>query len=294
MSSHRDRYSRNENKHRVHGSRTPKISDSDRRYYEKPSQERSLHYSNSESSFARQAVDRNACNSSKDDRHVKNVDSKPSYDIDWQSHKYQLDEIFFRDDDYVKKGAPEYDDFWAFLHRYQAFQRKRSQTSAESKCTQSVTKFDLPRNYDKRYRINVSLLSKDKYRVSSSRDSLTTEQTAYFRGILLHYIDFLQKQKFAKLKKIKQNQKNLPINEHRDEILNAIVKNQVVVVAGDTGCGKSTQVPQYLLSAGFTNIACTQPRRIACISLSRRVAFETLNEYGSEVAYQVTLMYCLL
>ena len=47
------------------------------------------------------------------------------------------------------------------------------------------------------------------------------------------------------------------------------------------------QVPQYLLQAGFTNIACTQPRRIACISLAKRVSYETLNEYGSEVAYQV-------
>ncbi len=49
----------------------------------------------------------------------------------------------------------------------------------------------------------------------------------------------------------------------------------------------SLQVPQYLLEAGFTNIACTQPRRIACISLAKRVSYETLNEYGSEVAYQV-------
>lgn len=48
------------------------------------------------------------------------------------------------------------------------------------------------------------------------------------------------------------------------------------------------QTPQYLLDAGFTKIACTQPRRIACISLSKRVGFETLNEYGSEVAYQVS------
>ncbi|KAH9520121.1 DEAH (Asp-Glu-Ala-His) box polypeptide 34 [Bulinus truncatus] len=64
-------------------------------------------------------------------------------------------------------------------------------------------------------------------------------------------------------------------------------KYQVIVVAGDTGCGKSTQVPQYLLEAGYEKIACTQPRRIACISLSKRVGHETLNEYGSEVAYQV-------
>ena len=44
---------------------------------------------------------------------------------------------------------------------------------------------------------------------------------------------------------------------------------------------------QYLLEAGFDKIACTQPRRIACISLAKRVSYETLNEYGSQVAFQV-------
>ena len=47
------------------------------------------------------------------------------------------------------------------------------------------------------------------------------------------------------------------------------------------------QVPQYLLAAGYKKIACTQPRRIACISLAKRVAFETLNEYGTHIAYQI-------
>jgi len=50
------------------------------------------------------------------------------------------------------------------------------------------------------------------------------------------------------------------------------------------------QVPQYLLSAGMSSIACTQPRRIACISLAKRVGYETLNEYGSDIAYQVIIV----
>ena len=48
-----------------------------------------------------------------------------------------------------------------------------------------------------------------------------------------------------------------------------------------------SQVPQYLLEAGYSKIACTQPRRIAAISLAKRVGYETLNEYGTEVAFQV-------
>ena len=50
---------------------------------------------------------------------------------------------------------------------------------------------------------------------------------------------------------------------------------------------KSTQIPRYLLETGYENIACTQPRRIACMSLAKRVGYETLNEFKSEVAYQV-------
>ena len=92
---------------------------------------------------------------------------------------------------------------------------------------------------------------------------------------------------FEKLVKIRRDQESLPIFQLKGPILQTVLDHQVVLVAGDTGCGKSTQVPQYLLEAGFGKIACTQPRRIACISLAKRVGYETLSEYGTEIAYQV-------
>jgi len=225
-------------------------------------------------------------------------------EFNWEQHRTALDAIFFRDEDIIKKGSIECDEFWVFVQKYQAFSRKQSaknNLSAHSAESFQPSRFNLPEKYDKRYRVNVSLLSKDVKELCRRRrdtSGLTEDKIATFRGILLHYIDFLQKQKFARLVKVKRDQQNLPIYEHRQEIIDAVAKHQVVVVAGDTGCGKSTQVPQYLLSAGYTHIACTQPRRIACISLSRRVAYETLNEYGSEVAYQVHTMtitcFCLV
>lgn len=51
--------------------------------------------------------------------------------------------------------------------------------------------------------------------------------------------------------------------------------------------GKSTQIPQYLRQAGYESICCTQPRRIACISLSKRVAHEMQCEHTNEVGYQI-------
>ncbi len=68
---------------------------------------------------------------------------------------------------------------------------------------------------------------------------------------------------------------SLPIYQNRLEIINAVRNNQVIIVAGETGCGKTTHVPLMCLEALGTNakrIVCTQPRRIAAISLARYVS----------------------
>uniref|UniRef100_A0A669QJN8 Helicase ATP-binding domain-containing protein n=1 Tax=Phasianus colchicus TaxID=9054 RepID=A0A669QJN8_PHACC len=66
-------------------------------------------------------------------------------------------------------------------------------------------------------------------------------------------------------------------------IVGAVARHRVVLLAGDTGCGKSTQVPQFLLEAGYRNVGCTQPRRIACVALAKRVAHESLQQHGGQV-----------
>jgi len=82
----------------------------------------------------------------------------------------------------------------------------------------------------------------------------------------------------------------LPISEHEDEIVAAVDANPVVVVIGETGSGKSTQLSQILHRRGYTRrgaIAVTQPRRVAAVSVSRRVAPELGVPLGDEVGYAI-------
>jgi ATP-dependent helicase HrpA len=83
---------------------------------------------------------------------------------------------------------------------------------------------------------------------------------------------------------------SLPISQKRDEISDAIRDNQVVVIAGETGSGKTTQIPKICLELGlaqFGLIAHTQPRRIAARSVAQRIAQEVKVNLGEEVGYQI-------
>ena len=79
---------------------------------------------------------------------------------------------------------------------------------------------------------------------------------------------------------------DLPITPRKDDIVAAIRANQVVVIAGETGSGKTTQLPKMCLEAGLgieAKIGCTQPRRVAALSISRRIAEELDVAWGREV-----------
>ena len=84
---------------------------------------------------------------------------------------------------------------------------------------------------------------------------------------------------------------SLPVSRKRAEIRDAMEKHQVVIVCGDTGSGKTTQLPKIALELGRgrkgRRIGCTQPRRIAATSVAKRVADELQVELGREVGYQI-------
>ncbi|HEY9423686.1 MAG TPA: ATP-dependent RNA helicase HrpA, partial [Microterricola sp.] len=79
----------------------------------------------------------------------------------------------------------------------------------------------------------------------------------------------------------------LPVSAMRDEIADAIRDNQVVIVAGATGSGKTTQIPKICLELGRTSIGHTQPRRLAARTIAERIAEELGEEVGGVVGYQV-------
>lgn len=93
--------------------------------------------------------------------------------------------------------------------------------------------------------------------------------------------------------------KKLPAWQMKEEILTAIQNSKVVVISGETGCGKSTQVPQFILDEWLSNynmtnethveIICTQPRRISAIGVAERVADERVERIGHSVGYQIRL-----
>lgn len=82
----------------------------------------------------------------------------------------------------------------------------------------------------------------------------------------------------------------LPVHQRRDEIIRTIQENQVVVIAGETGSGKTTQIPKFLLDCGLGRnglLGCTQPRRVAALSVAQRIAEELGVPFGQAVGAKI-------
>ncbi|CAI5534421.1 unnamed protein product [Closterium sp. Naga37s-1] len=93
---------------------------------------------------------------------------------------------------------------------------------------------------------------------------------------------------------ITQKRQSLPIMAYREEITRAIERHQVVLIVGETGCGKTTQVPQFILDHEWgkgrrCRVLCTQPRRISATSVAERIAAERGEKIGQTVGYQIRL-----
>jgi len=95
-----------------------------------------------------------------------------------------------------------------------------------------------------------------------------------------------------KYHKILKDRLKLPVYKFKDKLVDAVSNNQVVVIEGETGSGKTTQIPQFLVEAGYatqgqSTVCCTQPRRVAATSIATRVSDEMDVTLGEEVGYTI-------
>ncbi|CDH56598.1 pre-mrna splicing factor [Lichtheimia corymbifera JMRC:FSU:9682] len=95
---------------------------------------------------------------------------------------------------------------------------------------------------------------------------------------------------FARTKSMREQREFLPVFAVREDLLRVVRDNQVVIIVGETGSGKTTQLTQYLHEDGYTKygkISCTQPRRVAAMSVAKRVAEEVGTKLGDLVGYSI-------
>uniref|UniRef100_A0A915AD75 RNA helicase n=2 Tax=Parascaris univalens TaxID=6257 RepID=A0A915AD75_PARUN len=94
---------------------------------------------------------------------------------------------------------------------------------------------------------------------------------------------------------IKEQRESLPIFALKKALMEAIAANNILIVIGDTGSGKTTQITQYMVDSGYAargRIGCTQPRRVAAMSVAKRVSEEFGCRLGSEVGYTIRFEDC--
>ncbi|OJU90005.1 MAG: ATP-dependent RNA helicase HrpA, partial [Acinetobacter sp. 38-8] len=131
------------------------------------------------------------------------------------------------------------------------------------------------------------VMARDRHRLNRLRKDKKTEIAEIEK--LIEQSNHKVRQRLARLPKIKLNQ-DLPVTQYADRLIAAIQKHQVIIVAGETGSGKTTQLPQIAMLAGrgLTGmIGHTQPRRLAARSVSQRIAEEVGQKLGEAIGFKI-------
>ncbi|EAW06287.1 putative mRNA splicing factor RNA helicase (Cdc28) [Aspergillus clavatus NRRL 1] len=166
-----------------------------------------------------------------------------------------------------------------FVTEHEEWELEQSaKAKAQIKRAEFVDEGDYEYVFDDSQKINFVMDAK----LEGTQKPLTQEQR-----LLQEKLDAAEK----KAASIDETRKSLPIYQFRDQIIQAVHDHQVLIIVGETGSGKTTQIPQYLHEAGFTKngmkVGCTQPRRVAAMSVAARVAEEMGTKLGNEVGYAI-------
>lgn len=138
----------------------------------------------------------------------------------------------------------EIQDFWLFVSKYEALLRRNGQSVLDIDFETPSTSSIIPNEYRKGFLMNFKI-KPAKHQLSLSDEKgkeVEQKKIKIFLTIITHYLDFKQKERFQKIKKLRKFQANLPIAAFRNEIVEAVKNESILILAGDTGCGKSTQV----------------------------------------------------
>lgn len=143
--------------------------------------------------------------------------------------------------------------------------------------------------------------AKDSKKQQEEYELLLEDQIEFIQAITLdgtkkEKAEPVISEKEKKRMDLKETKESLPVYPFRNDLIAAIREHQVLIVEGETGSGKTTQIPQYLHEANFTEggkkIGCTQPRRVAAMSVAARVAQEMNVKLGNEVGYSIRFEDC--
>jgi len=230
--------------------------------------------------------------------------------IDDKLEGYQLPEDYFTEQgkiDRKKKESVLYQRYEEAKPKDDQFvtdvdQWEQSQTVHSTFRTGAMDKQDIIEDYeyvfDESQTIQFVMENTMSGEQLSARDKLIMQQVeeAQKRGTLfiLPCLTFRPPRSTANT--IEETRKSLPIYQFRDDILAAVKEHQVLIIVAETGSGKTTQLPQYLHEAGYTEngmkVGCTQPRRVAAMSVAARVAEEMGTKVGYEVGYSIRFEDC--
>jgi pre-mRNA-splicing factor ATP-dependent RNA helicase DHX16 len=151
------------------------------------------------------------------------------------------------------------------------------------------------KGYDKRDAKHKTEAEKDIQEMAKDYDKRDKRQKTNAQEDLMCDSDPKEMRPVTDHEKILAGRKLLPVFPYRNEFLAAVKEHQVLIIVGETGSGKTTQIPQYLNEVGYGEIGkigCTQPRRVAAMSVAARVAQEMNVRIGHEVGYSIRFENC--